>query len=369
MQDFPKNSELIMQIALTKHGCKIVIAQDGFAGLSPHLTSKLETHSSCMIVSDDIVYGLYGEQLLQLVKAKGIPVHRVIFSSGEQAKTLDTAQHCWAEMHAQGLDRKSLVIGLGGGVVTDIAGFVAACYMRGLDVVHVPTTLLGMVDASIGGKTGINLPYGKNYVGAMHHPKFVLISAHYLETLPDREFRAGLAEVIKYGIIWDPELFEFIQKNMKSILQKDKKKLDTIVRQSCAIKAQVVKQEEKEPGLRSIVNFGHTFAHAIESAMAYKGCLHGEAVAIGMCCAAHVSHALGLIDKAVIKQIEDLCALAGLPTTLPDLSIDTLLQLMQRDKKAVAGKISLIVVQKIGKVIQMADVDKEVIREALVKTS
>ena len=354
-----------MQIALTKYGCKIVIAQDGFTGLSPHLSNKLGAYSSCAIISDEHVYPVYGEQLNQLIKAQGIPVHHVLLSAGEQTKTMESAQRCWTEMHAQGLDRKSLVIGLGGGVITDLAGFIASCYMRGIDVIHLPTTLLGMVDAAIGGKTGVNLPHGKNLVGTMHHPTLVLISSHYLETLPDREFRAGLAEVIKYGVIWDPELFEFVQKNMSSILQKDKKKLDTIVRQSCAIKAQVVKQDEKEQGLRAILNFGHTFAHAIESATQYKGYLHGEAVAIGMSCAAHVSQALGLIDKGIVKQIDEVCSQAGLSTTLPDVPLDHLIRLMGGDKKAVRGKISLIVAQKIGKVIQMPDVDKEIIHAAL----
>lgn len=354
-----------MLILITQHPCHIVITDNECNALEEYLKKRETTYSQCTIISDETVFSLYGEQLQQFLLSHNIPTSYMTFPVGEINKTLETASQCWMKMHEKGVDRHSLVIGLGGGVVTDLAGFIAAGYMRGIDVIHLPTTLLGMVDAAIGGKTGVNLPTGKNVIGAIHHPQLVLVSPRYLKSLPTREMQSGLAEVIKYGVIWDADFFHYLENYVPQIRQCDPEVIGKIVARSCEIKAEIVQKDSQNRGVRDILNWGHTFAHAIETATGYMTYLHGEAVAIGMHCAAHASHALGFAQRDFIERQDNLCHQLGLSTQFPAISIDRCIQLMVRDKKAIAGKISLIVAEKIGRVFKIDSVDVLIIKNTL----
>lgn len=329
------------------------------------LKSLLNNHhySKMMVISDHHVYALHGAAFMSHLPTN---TSKMILPPGESAKSLKSVQKCWVEMHAQGLDRHSLVIGFGGGVITDLAGYSAGCYMRGIDVAFVPTTLLGMVDAAIGGKCGVNLPNSKNLIGLIHHPKYVFISPHYLSTLPEREFRAGLAEVIKYGVILDPDFFNFLEKNIKSILERRLDLLDTIISKACQLKAEIVQADDRELGRRSILNWGHTVAHALEAATHYATYLHGEAVAIGMHCAASISNELGYVDQLFVSRQETLLMRVGLPTLLPkQVSVEELISLMKQDKKTINGRLSFIIAKGFGNVLKVDDVAEDVVAQVL----
>lgn len=344
---------------------KIVFATEELAPL----LQIVKDYSSCAVISDCSVAALYGKALIEKLAFQKTPIHLITIPAGEKSKTLELAGYCWQQMHELGLDRRSVVIGFGGGVITDLAGFVAGCYMRGIEIMHIPTTLMGMVDAAIGGKTGVNLSSGKNLIGVIHQPKSIFIGKHYLATLPQREFCAGLAEVIKYGVIWDPDFFDYLESSMPFILKRDPEKLHFIIAQSTKIKSHVVGCDEKEQNLRSILNWGHTFAHAIESLTKYDKYLHGEAVAIGMHCAAKVSCHLGYVGNDFVQRQNALCQAVGLPTSLPpDIAIQDLIGRMCQDKKSISGKISLIVAKQIGKVVKVSDVDPMSIQQALTIT-
>lgn len=355
-----------MYISLPEFDCEIAFTSSEMEGLFSFLKSKKGNYSQCIVISDHNIHPLYGATIQDCLTKMELPSQLYLLHPGESFKTLETAQDCWNAMHRYGLDRHSLVISLGGGVVTDLSGFIASCYMRGVDVVHIPTTLLGMVDAALGGKTGVNLPSGKNLIGTFHHPKLVLVNPRFLASLPAPEFRSGLAEVIKYGVIKNAKLFEFLEKNMADILTGNQEHIDFMIATSCDVKAMVVRKDEKEKGLRAILNYGHTFAHAIETATNYGEFSHGEAVAIGMNYAAKVGVLLKRTDESLLQRQKTLCKQAWLPTELPDhVSKETVIQLMKGDKKAVAGKINLIVPEKIGKVCRIANVEESIIREAI----
>ncbi len=359
-----------MRISIPKFRCDIVLTDKDLSSLSEFFAKNREAYSSCAIVSNEDAYARYGQQILQIVQAQHFPIHPILLPRGENAKTLEAVSQCWNEMHGKGLDRKSIIIALGGGSITDAAGFAAACYMRGIDSINIPTTLLGMVDAAIGGKTGINIPSGKNLVGAFHHPRLILIAPHYLESLPEREFRSGLAEVIKAGIIWDADLVDFLEHFLPSVLAKDGEKIKTILARACKIKVEIIRMDEKEKSLRSILNYGHTFGHAIEALTHYTEYTHGEAVAIGMSCAAFTGLELGLTDSDFVRRQDALCQKAGLPTQLPkNIDLDALILQMLRDKKNIGGKIHLLVPRKIGKVDKICDVETTIIHRALSKKS
>jgi 3-dehydroquinate synthase len=247
------------------------------------------------------------------------------------------------------------VLALGGGVVGDIAGFAAACYQRGVGYVQIPTTLLAQVDSSVGGKTGVNHSGGKNLIGAFYQPLAVIADTDTLATLPDRELRAGLAEVIKYGCVWDPLLFDWLDKNMVKLLARDVDALTYAIARSCEIKATVVAKDERERNLRAILNFGHTFGHAIEAATAYETYLHGEAVGLGMLIAADLSCRLGLIDGAVKDRVRDILERAGLPTDAPRVGAAKASELMQMDKKVLGGSVRLVLLEKLGRAIVTGD--------------
>lgn len=335
----------------------IVIGQgllgDGF-DLSRYVTGE-----HCQIVSNETVAPLYLESLKQSLPDRR--VDSVVLPDGEQYKTVDTLMQVFGGLTDAGARRDTTVIALGGGVVGDIAGFAAASYMRGVPYIQVPTTLLAQVDSSVGGKTGVNHPAGKNLIGAFYQPRIVLIDTRTLSTLPDRELKAGLAEVIKYGAICDVEFFTWLEDNMPSLLARDAATLGTAIRRCCELKAEVVADDERETGRRAILNFGHTFGHAIERCQGYGDWLHGEAVAAGMVMAA----ALSGLDATDQKRLSALIAAAGLPTAPPDIPAATMRDAMGLDKKAVGQSLRFVLLKKLGEAYVTSDYDKAVLEAVL----
>jgi 3-dehydroquinate synthase len=274
-----------------------------------------------------------------------------ILPDGEQYKTLQTAGWVLDALVANKMNRDATVLALGGGVVGDIAGFAAACYQRGIGYVQIPTTLLAQVDSSVGGKTGVNHPGGKNLIGAFYQPRAVIADTDALRTLPDRELKSGLAEVIKHGCVWDPMLFNWLDRSLQQLLARDAEALTYAIARSCEIKATVVARDEREFDLRAILNFGHTFGHAIEAATGYQEYLHGEAVGLGMLIATDLSHRMGLIDAAVKERLRDILVRTGLPIEAPHIGAAKAYELMQMDKKVVGGAIRLVLLEKLGRAI------------------
>ncbi|MGL4767651.1 MAG: 3-dehydroquinate synthase [Formosimonas sp.] len=301
-----------------------------------------------MIVTNSIVGPLYAESLATTLRGLGKTVHIHELPTGEEYKNLATLNTIFDALLAQQCDRRTTIVALGGGVVGDMAGFAAASYMRGVPFIQVPTTLLSQVDSSVGGKTGINHPLGKNMIGAFYQPQLVLADLSSLETLPQNELAAGLAEVIKHGAIFDAVFFDWLEAHMAQLVARDPAALTHAIVRSCEIKAQVVAQDEKEGGLRAILNFGHTFGHAIEAGMGYGTWLHGEGVGVGMILAADLSHRLGLLPASDIERIRQLVRAAGLPIEPPRLGGEAMLDLMKLDKKSDAGQIKFILLDGIG---------------------
>jgi 3-dehydroquinate synthase len=299
-----------------------------------------------MVVTNTTVARLYLQRLREGLGERSIS--ECILPDGEQHKTLQTAGWVFDELVGKKLNRDAIVLALGGGVVGDIAGFAAACYQRGIGYVQIPTTLLAQVDSSVGGKTGVNHTGGKNLIGAFHQPLAVIADTDTLSTLPDRELSAGLAEVIKYGCVADFEFLGWLDSNMEKLLGRDVEALTYAVARSCEIKASIVGEDERERGRRAILNFGHTFGHAIEAATDFERYLHGEAVALGMVMAADFSRELGLIDEAAKERVDGLLRRAGLPTEAPKVGAARALELMQMDKKVLAGKVRLVLLERLG---------------------
>ncbi|HWI84575.1 3-dehydroquinate synthase [Ramlibacter sp.] len=301
-----------------------------------------------VIVSNTTVAPLYARQLQAAIAPRHQQLHLVVLPDGEVHKTWATLNLIFDALLGHGCDRKTVIYALGGGVVGDMAGFAAACYMRGVPFVQVPTTLLAQVDSSVGGKTGINHPLGKNMIGAFYQPRLVVCDLDVLRTLPPREFSAGLAEVIKYGPIADTSFLDWIESHIEALMRRDTDALAHAVRRSCEIKAAVVGEDERESGLRAVLNFGHTFGHAIEAGLGYGAWLHGEAVGCGMVMAMELSRRLGLLDRAWVQRVTSLLRRAGLPTVGPALGADRYLQLMRVDKKAEAGEIRFVLIERPG---------------------
>ena len=299
--------------------------------------------SDCLVVSNETVAPLYYEKLC--ANLAECDVNSINLPDGESFKTVATMQSILDRLVELRANRDIAVIALGGGVVGDIAGFAAACYMRGVDFIQVPTTLLAQVDSSVGGKTGVNHAQGKNLIGAFHQPQVVLIDTNTLDTLPDRELTAGLAEVIKYGAICDAEFFAWLEANMTALLARDPDTLGHAIRRSCELKAEVVAEDEREAGRRAILNFGHTFGHAIEHCQGYGEWLHGEAVAAGMIMAARLSGLPG----GDVDRLAALVAAAGLPTEPPAIAADAWLDAMGMDKKVQAKRLRFVLLDAIGK--------------------
>jgi 3-dehydroquinate synthase len=300
------------------------------------------------IVSNTTVAPLYLERIETGLREAGKQVTTVILPDGEEHKNWSSLMLIFDALLQNKADRKTTLIALGGGVIGDLTGYAAASYMRGVDFIQVPTTLLSQVDSSVGGKTGINHPLGKNMIGAFYQPRAVIADTATLETLPERELSAGLAEVIKYGAVIDLAFFEWIEANIGKLMARDKGALAYAIARSCEIKADVVRQDEREGGLRAILNFGHTFGHAIEAGMGYGAWLHGEAVGCGMVMAADLSQRMGLIDAETVERVRALIAAAGLPVKAPDLGVAKWLEAMEVDKKNEGGAIKFILMNPLG---------------------
>ncbi|MBI3415465.1 MAG: 3-dehydroquinate synthase [Verrucomicrobia bacterium] len=328
---------------------------------------RLELGRRCAIISDRNVAPRFSPLALRSLRDAGFEPELLTVPAGETAKSLRTVQHCYDQFAAHRLERKSFVVALGGGVVGDLAGFVAATYLRSIPFVQVPTTLLAQVDSSVGGKVGVNLAAGKNLVGAFYQPRLVLCDLATLATLPPREFRAGLAEVIKYGIIYDASFFRRLEKDLPKLIQRDPTTLGAVVARCCAIKAEVVGQDETESGLRAILNFGHTIGHALEAISGYGKYLHGEAISIGQIAAAKISAKLSGLSANEVGRIENLFRRAGLPTSvrLSPAQREKLFAAMQLDKKVSGGEIKFVLAKKIGHVVTGQKVSRALIEEAL----
>ena len=322
------------------------------------LTVELGAASYEIFIGENILSGVgeFVKGKALLVTQKNIfvlctlPYDVAFIPDGETSKSLSEAEKLYTRAIELGLDRKSVVIALGGGVVGDLAGFIAATFMRGIDLIQIPTTLLAQVDSSVGGKTAVNHALGKNLIGAFHQPQAVFIDLNFLKTLPEREIKSGLGEVVKYGVISDEKFFAYLEDNAEKILQRDLKTLAHVVKRSCEIKAAVVSADEKESGLRRILNFGHTLAHAIEEQTAYQKYRHGEAVAIGMIAAALISYELGKTSAANVERLKRLIKRFGMMTTCTGLNADKLYAVTLRDKKTVGGVVNWVLMKNFGDV-------------------
>ncbi|MFY3386394.1 3-dehydroquinate synthase [Paracidovorax sp. MALMAid1276] len=316
---------------------------------------ELPVGTSAMVVTNDVVGGIYLQRLVERLTSRYPVVHFVELPDGEDHKDWKTLDLIFTALLSKGCDRKTVLYALGGGVVGDMTGFAAASYMRGIKFVQVPTTLLAQVDSSVGGKTAINHPLGKNMIGAFYQPQLVVCDLSTLKTLPKRELRSGLAEVIKYGPIADMEFMAWLESSVELVLDGDTDALAHCVRRSCEIKAEVVGQDETESGLRAILNFGHTFGHAIETGMGYGVWLHGEGVAAGMVMAAELSRRMGMVSSEFVARLTSLISRAGLPTRGPVIdaadNAGRYLELMRVDKKAEAGEIRFVVLDGPGKAV------------------
>jgi 3-dehydroquinate synthase len=341
----------IVNVSLGQRSYEIKIGTGLLAQLGRDC-GRLRLGRRCAIISDRNVAPLHGKAVQNALSKGGFESILITVPPGETAKSLKTVQSCCDQLAAHRLERKSFIVALGGGVVGDLAGFVAATYLRGIAFVQVPTTLLALVDSSVGGKVGVNLKAGKNLVGAFHQPRLVLCDLDTLDTLPLREYRAGLAEVIKYGIIYDGAFFNRLEREMAKLLQRNSKTLAAIVARCCKIKADVVRKDEKEGGLRAILNFGHTIGHALEAISHYGKYLHGEAISIGQVAAARLSARVSGLSGESVGRIANLFQHAGLPTepNLPAAQRRRLFSAMQLDKKVSDGEIKFVLARKIGSV-------------------
>ena len=304
---------------------------------------------ACVIVSNETVAPLYAGLLATALESRGKKVDTIVLPDGESFKDWATLQRIFDALLAVHADRTTTIFALGGGVIGDLAGFAAACFMRGIAYVQVPTTLLAQVDSSVGGKTAINHPLGKNLIGAFYQPSAVIADIDTLETLPSRELVAGLAEVIKYGAVADAPFLDWIEANLAALLARDKPALAHAVKRSCELKAAVVAADERESGVRATLNFGHTFAHAIETGTGYGSWLHGEAVGCGTAMAADLSVRLGLIETGLAERLTGIVAAAGLPVRAPALGVERYLELMSLDKKAVGGDLRFVLLEGPGR--------------------
>lgn len=319
-----------------------------------------------VVVTDSNVAPTHAATVAQSLTDRGIRASLAVVPAGESSKSIRSAESLWETFLRERTDRKSAVVAVGGGVVGDLAGFAAATYARGLPFLQIPTTLLAQVDSSVGGKVGVNLPGAKNMVGAFWQPRGVLIDLDVLNTLPDREYRAGLAEVVKYGVILDAHFFEYLEQHVPQILERDPHVVQKLVARSCELKAVVVKNDEREEtGLRAVLNYGHTFCHAIEAVTDYGRYLHGEAVSIGMICASRLAELLGRVPADLTERQHRLLSALGLPVELPDLPREALLEAMRHDKKVEHGQLRFVLPSRLGHVELVRDVSDDLALQAM----
>jgi 3-dehydroquinate synthase len=354
-----------VRVQLGERSYDIHIAE-GCHGWTGRLLAELPQRvSSAVVISNREIDGRYGKTLRDSLKAAGIPHSTLLVPAGERYKSLETANRLYGDLIRHKADRKSVIIALGGGVIGDLAGFVAGTYQRGIRFLQVPTSLLAQVDSSVGGKVGVNHPQGKNMIGVFLQPQAVFIDPGTLSSLPMRELRSGLAEVVKHGVICDASFFDYLEGHVDNILRLEPEAIKHIIRRSCQIKGQVVEEDEKESGLRAILNFGHTAAHAVETYTSYDRYTHGEAVAIGMVVAARIAHSVGMLRAEPLHRLTRLLERFGLPTHLPKADPAVLMGLMDADKKTISGQLRFVLPRDFGTVEIVTDVPRDVLRRAL----
>ncbi|MEM9541130.1 MAG: 3-dehydroquinate synthase [Cyanobacteria bacterium P01_E01_bin.42] len=359
---------MTIRVDLPQNAYDVAIAQDSLDAIGEQL-QPLNLGKKALLVSNPSIFKHYGERVQKSLESAGFAVSTHLIPPGERYKTLKSIQKVYDTALQNRLERSSTFIALGGGVIGDMTGFAASSWLRGVNFVQVPTSLLAMVDAAIGGKTGVNHPQGKNLIGAFYQPKLVAIDPLVLKTLHPREFRAGMAEVIKYGMIWDADLFDRLEAadRLTSYHFIDKELLEIILQRSCQAKADVVSKDEKEAGLRAILNYGHTIGHAVESLTGYRQINHGEAVGIGMVAAGEIALQLGMWSDRETKRQNALIEKTGLPTKIPaDLEVEAILETLKSDKKVKDGKVRFILPDLIGSVSISDRVEEEVVRSAIV---
>ncbi|MDX9871586.1 MAG: 3-dehydroquinate synthase [Clostridia bacterium] len=341
-------------------------------GILPQCTVALSGANGgqdLFLISDSNVFPLYGEKLLRLLSGKACNVYQYIMPAGEEAKSWETASALLTKMLEANLSRQAQVIALGGGVVGDMAGFAAALYRRGISFYQIPTTLLAQVDSSVGGKVAVNHPLGKNMLGTFYQPRAVWADLSLLESLPLPEWRAGLAEVIKYGCIWDASFFEFLEENADKVLERSPEVLPFVIERCCRIKAEIVGRDERDEGLRNILNFGHTVGHALESATQYKTYRHGEAVAVGMLAAFMLARTLKMTDDQTVERLRKLLHTWGLPCTVPARLLDTAAAQLIYDKKASAHELVFILPERLGQAVIKKGVTLKEAKDAMRRIS
>ncbi len=353
-----------VHVALGARSYDIEIGRNLLSDAASRIRSRIDV-SSAIVISDTNVSPLYAKSLSDSLAPHAI-VQLLTVPPGEPSKSVEQAAQLWNQTLEGGADRSTVIIAVGGGVVGDLAGFVAATFARGVPFIQVPTSLLAQVDSSVGGKVGINLAGAKNIIGAFWQPKYVLIDVDVLSTLPEREFSAGMAEVIKYGVIADADFFGFLEQHLEQIRAKDPTIMSEVIARCCEIKAEVVEADECETsGRRATLNYGHTFGHALESIAGYGQYLHGEAIAIGMMCAARLAEKLGRIDSEFVDRQQRLLEAFQLPIAMPNCDRDEFLKIMNRDKKVQHGRLRLILPTRLGDVELVEDVDETAIRSVL----
>jgi 3-dehydroquinate synthase len=354
-----------VRVELADRSYDIQIGTGNLDQVGPMVTERIQA-SHAVAITDENVRQPHADKVAESLADVDIDVDLVVVAPGEQTKSIDMANSLWQGMLEMGANRTSIIVAVGGGVIGDLAGFVAATFARGLRFFQVPTTLLAQVDSSVGGKVGINLPAAKNMVGSFLQPRGVLIDTETLQTLPQREYRAGLGEVVKYGVILDAVLFEYLEAHVEGLLNLEPEVIRHVVARCCRLKAEVVNQDELElSGLRAILNYGHTFAHAYEALTGYGELLHGEAVAIGMMTASRLAERLGRIDGELTARQQSLLEKLGLPVAPPELDPEKILETMMHDKKVAHGRLRFVLPDRLGHVELVDDVDTADVRAVL----
>ena len=355
---------MIVEVNLGSRSYRIVVAAGALQSVGERLR-ELRLGTRAALVSDGAVMRLYGKTVVTSLEVAGFTVTTIDVPEGEAAKTLAVAQHCWDQLLTAGLDRTSTVLALGGGAVGDVAGFAAATYMRGINFVQLPTTVLAQVDASVGGKTAIDHPLGKNMIGAFHQPRLVVVDPAVARTLPEREFRSGLAEIVKHGIVLDAGYFAELERDLAPLAARDLGVLERIIGGSCRLKAAVVERDEREAELRHVLNYGHTIGHALEAATGYTRYAHGEAVSLGIVAEARLARRLGVADDETTTRQERMLETLGLPVRAPSIDVEPIVSAMARDKKAKDGRVPFVLAPRIGAFRIVYDVPTSDIRAVI----
>ncbi len=354
-----------VRVELGERSYNILIGSRTLGSASIRVARELAmTHA--IVITDDNVETPHATGVADHLSSAGVAVDLLVVAAGETSKSVATAERLWQQLLEMNADRKSVVVAVGGGVIGDLAGFIAATYARGLAFVQIPTSLLAQVDSSVGGKVAINLPTAKNMIGAFWQPSAVIIDTHVLSSLPHRQYVAGWGEIVKYGVILDAELFAYLEDHVQQIATRDDQTLRHIVARCCRLKAQVVGEDEREQtGRRAILNYGHTFGHALEAVTGYQQLLHGEAVAIGMLCASRLAESRQLVDREFTARQRRLLQALGLPVDMPPVDAEAVLQCMRQDKKVAHGRLRFVLPVRMGHVDLFDDVDPQLIQQAL----